>query len=234
MISKQVMAFMAGIVVVVAGTAAFVMYDSQNGDEIVADADSPSGDRKFSDDPSSGFISQDGQRYYLHYNNAAMFSNSYSTFNTNYTISFNSNTPGLLTGYVDNVQVYIHDRDIDTALFVKGDNQIVLNTRMVDEANSGLALVKQMQFKFQPLVEKSDIQFTLTAQQYGDAILTYTGDIPNGEKIVVYRGDALIATIVTNGSASYTVYDALSSPPSYYAVIGDAIYTVSYIPYSSS
>ena len=59
---------------------------------------------------------------------------------------------------------------------------------MTDEANSGLALVKEMQFKFEPLEEKTDLSFTMaTISGYGNTFeMTCTGNIPVGKVVDVY------------------------------------------------
>ena len=91
MISKQLMAFFAGVIMVVACAGAFVLYDQKNGSQIQSDADNGSGDSKVSNDPTSGFTSYDGHKYYLHYGGTSTASSSNQAFNTNYTIDFDSN-----------------------------------------------------------------------------------------------------------------------------------------------
>lgn len=222
---------------VVACAGAFVLYDQKNGPEIQSDADT-TGDGKVSNDPTSGFMSYDGHKYYLHYGKVSMYSSSHQSFDTSYNISFDAKEHGFLTGYVNNIQVDLSSNH-DSVLYHQGSNNIPLTTEQTDSANSGLALLKQMQFVFTPLEEKNDISFTIkerfipkddelgTSAHYAYS-MNYSGNYTLGTKFDFYGGNNFNTTYTINGSEMDFGFDSsyIRNYSNCWAVIGNAIYPV--------
>lgn len=149
MISKQLIAFFAGVVIVVVGAAAFLLYDQQSGQEITSDADNGSGDKKYSNDPTSGFTSYNGQQYFVKYEGESYSSSNYIT---TFTLSFTASKPGVLTAYLDNIQipVKVNPTNEYSVNYNAGFNSIPI-TYKVREANFvGINFVKNIQYDFHP------------------------------------------------------------------------------------
>ena len=66
MISKQVLAFVAGVVVVSVAISAFVIYDNNHGDEYTSDGGSASSDHLFWKDVASNLSQKGGKLHYGH------------------------------------------------------------------------------------------------------------------------------------------------------------------------
>lgn len=217
MLSKQVMAFLAGVVIVVAGTAAFVVYDQQKGGEYSADADTPSGDKKFSDDPTSGFVSYDGQRYFLKFGHVSSSSNTYATY---FTLEFDSDRPVIVKAFVDNIQMS------NGTLYQKGHTLNELHFSSCDINNCGLELMKELQFSFLKLNERTDITYSTTLESY-TLTINLSGNVPSSGVVYLYSYSECVGSFNLNGSNSYTLTNFYFSSPSAIVIGSDIIYPAS-------
>ncbi len=226
MISKQGGAFLAGMIVVAASIGAFMVYDQQKGSEYQVDADDGSGDKTVSSDPTSGFTSYGGQKYYLYYKSLAYaLATNYST---TYTVEFDSNGPGLVKAYVNNIQVTVGN-NFHSKLYFDGQNKITMTTSSTDQANAGLELVKDLQFSFEPLTEKSGIL------GYKSNTLYSYGYLPSSGHADLYQGNTLKYSFELDGSNTYSINSvSLTTPITgsnaiLHLVVGNDLYQVSII-----
>lgn len=222
MISKQLMAFFAGVTMVVACAGAFVLYDQKNGPEIQSDADNGSGYNKVSNDPSSGFVSYEGQVYHLKYLSISTTNGGYTT---SFLITFDSVKPGILTAYVNNIQIKLNGKD--NILYDSGHNALELTIKDYFSAYAGLDLLKQVQFSFKSLNvdNKISCEFALSA---GIQKLRIYGDVPVGVNAVLYRGIEPYAEFELTGAGFYNYSSNITLP--YYVVINGAVYNVTKLP----
>ena len=197
MISKQVGAFLAGMIVVAAGIGAFFIYDQQKGSEYEVEADTNSGDKKVGDDPTSGFKSYDGQQYFLHYGGLTYAAaNGYTTA---YGIEFTVNKPGVLKAYVDNILMPINTLNYRSALYFEGTNKINLTTAHTDGTHSGVELLKELQFSFQPVTEKQ------SSLRMSSNLLDTYHCLPTSGTAQVYQNHNLIWTFALMAADSMWV-----------------------------
>ena len=218
MISKQVGAFLAGVIVVAAGIGAFFIYDQQKGSEYEVEADTISGDKKVSDDPTSGFKSYDGQQYFLKYRYISGSGNSVATY---YTLEFNSDRPVLVRAFVDNIQMPLGG---DTGMLCqKGHTCKDMCFSICDLNNCGLELLKELQFTFVKLNEKTDVTYTTTLENY-TLTINFSGNVPSSGIAYIYNSTDPIRTFNLDGSNSYTIPEVYSADAAAIVVGSDIIY----------
>lgn len=139
------------------------------------------------------FESVEGQRYRLRYEDSYIREGT-GCFRTYFSLSFESDTAGLLRAYASNMEIDVGW--VSGYLYEKGCNQVHTHAN-TESYNRGIGLLEKMRFTFTPLKE-SEPDFTVNRVS-DDRIWIRFPETPECKYFSVYDGRRFVYGSVTIG-----------------------------------